>query len=139
MRLILKLALMTVACLALLLTLFSWPQRPALAPAQASSYTGLIPVSTGAPAPHLLTGAPAATQVASQRPLVEGTAVARVDFSANSGLITVPVRVNGSQKELRMYLDTGMSAPVIVLFHKESIAELGLTSTQQVFLGGAGG
>jgi hypothetical protein len=79
-----------------------------------------------------------ASQATPQGGLVEGTVVARLNFRLQSGLITVPVRINGS-KELRMYLDTGMSAPVVVLFHKESIIELGLKATQQVQLGGAGG
>ena len=108
MRGLLKFGLMIAACLALLIALFAAP--PA---------------------------APPLSQAAPQGPLVRGTVVARIDFRIHSGLITVPVRINGS-KELRMYLDTGMSAPVVVLFHKESIAELGLKGTQPVLLGGAG-
>jgi hypothetical protein len=80
----------------------------------------------------------AAAPSAAQAPLVRGTVAARLDFRVHSGLITIPVRVNGST-DLRMYLDTGMSAPVVVLFHKELVAELGLKGTQKVLMGGAGG
>jgi hypothetical protein len=69
---------------------------------------------------------------------IQGQPVARIPFRLNSGLITVPVRVNDS-KELTMYLDTGMSAPIVVLFHKELIEETGLKNTQKIQLGGAGG
>lgn len=86
----------------------------------------------------LIIALPAVPPGAPQASLVKGTVAARLDFRINSGLITVPVRVNGS-KELRMYLDTGMSAPVVVLFHKELVAELGLKGTQKVLMGGAGG
>lgn len=79
-----------------------------------------------------------ATQAAAQVPFVRGEVAARLDFRVHSGLITIPVRVNGS-KDLRMYLDTGMSAPVTLLFHKESLDELGLKAGPKVFIGGAGG
>ncbi len=69
---------------------------------------------------------------------IQGQPAARIPFRMNSGLITVSVRINDS-KELRMYLDTGMSAPVVVLFHKELIEEIGLKNTQAIKLGGAGG
>jgi hypothetical protein len=62
----------------------------------------------------------------------------RIPFKIIGGLIIVPVKVNGS-KELNMVLDTGMSSPVVVLFHSETGKELGLTYTQKVPLGGAGG
>jgi hypothetical protein len=80
----------------------------------------------------------AAPAPAPQGALVQGKVAARLSFGTQSGLITIPVRVNGS-KELRMYLDTGMSAPVVVLFHKESIDELGLKGVLPVVMAGAGG
>ena len=68
---------------------------------------------------------------------IQGRPVAQIPFGMSSGLILVTVRVNDS-KELKMYLDTGMSAAVVVLFHKELIEEIGLKNTQIVLLGGAG-
>ncbi|MDH4272004.1 MAG: hypothetical protein OEW18_08520, partial [Candidatus Aminicenantes bacterium] len=56
---------------------------------------------------------------------IQGQPIARIPFSVNNGLITVPVWINDS-RELRMYLDTGMSAAIVVLFHKELIEETGL-------------
>lgn len=88
----------------------------------------------------LLSGEWAAPRPAIAAPaqsLVRGTIAARVEFRVHSGLILVPVRVNGS-RDLRMYLDTGMSAPVVVLFHKESLEELGLEGGQQALVAGAG-
>ena len=69
---------------------------------------------------------------------IEGKTVVQIPFKISSGLILVSVRINES-KELALHLDTGMSAPIVALFHKESIAEIGLQNTQQVLLGGAGG
>ncbi len=63
--------------------------------------------------------------------------VARIPFQISSGLIMISAQINDS-KELKMYLDTGMSAPVVVLFHKELVEELGLKNTQNALLGGAG-
>jgi len=68
---------------------------------------------------------------------IQGRPIAQISFRMSSGLITIPVRINDS-KELKMYLDTGMSAAVVVLFHKELIEEVGLKNTQSVLLGGAG-
>jgi len=68
---------------------------------------------------------------------IRGKMVAQFPFKISSGLILVAVRVNDS-KELAMHLDTGMSAPIVALFHKESIAEIGLQNTRQVLMGGAG-
>jgi len=68
---------------------------------------------------------------------IQGQPIARIPFSVNNGLITVPVWINDS-RELRMYLDTGMSAAIVVLFHKELIEETGLQNTQRILLGGAG-
>jgi predicted aspartyl protease len=62
----------------------------------------------------------------------------QIPFQIITGLIIVPVRVNGA-RELKMILDTGMSGPVTVLFHGETGRELGLTYGQQVSLCGAGG
>jgi len=69
---------------------------------------------------------------------IQGKVVAYIPFKISSGLILVNVAINNS-KELHMFLDTGMSAPIVALFHKEAIAEIGLPNTRQVLLGGAGG
>jgi len=116
MRAIVKLAVLAAACLVLIFSLFAALPSPSVEAA-----------ALQAP----LQGAP-------QDALVRGTVAARIDFRVHSGLITIPVRVNGS-KDLRMYLDTGMSAPVTLLFHKESLDELGLKAGPKVFIGGAGG
>jgi len=112
MRAVLKLAVLIATCLVLVLAVFAALPSPS--------------------------GAGQATQAAAQVPLVRGTVAARLEFRVHNGLVTIPVRVNGS-RELRMYLDTGMAAPVTVLFHKESIEELGLKAGPKVFVGGAGG
>ncbi len=85
--------------------------------------------------PALRTATPFQTRSTS---LVEGTPVASLDFRLQNGLISIPVRINGS-RELRLYLDTGMSAPVVVLFHRETAAEIGLKETGKAGIGGAGG
>jgi hypothetical protein len=116
MRAIVKLAALAAACLVLFFSLFA-----------------------ALPSPSVETAAlQAPPQGAPQDALVRGSVAARLDFRVHSGLITIPVRVNGS-KELRMYLDTGMAASVVVLFHKESIEELGLKAGPKIFVGGAGG
>ena len=69
---------------------------------------------------------------------IQAKAVAQIPFKISSGLLLVSIRINDS-KELDMHLDTGMSAPIVALFHKEAIDEIGLQNTQQVILGGAGG
>jgi len=77
-------------------------------------------------------------QVAPQAsPGIQGRVVAEIPFRTSSGLILVTVRINDS-RELRMYLDTGMSGPVVVLFHKELAGEVGLQGAQSVLLRGAG-
>jgi hypothetical protein len=55
----------------------------------------------------------------------KGKDVWQIPFKIIGGLIIVPAKVNGS-KELNMILDTGMSAPVVILFHSETGKELGL-------------
>lgn len=55
----------------------------------------------------------------------KGKDVWQIPFKIIDGLIIVPVKVNGS-KELNMILDTGMSAPVVILYHSETGKELGL-------------
>jgi len=113
MRGFVKVVLIIMFCLALLAFFLVAEPAPALSPAGAG-------------------------QAAAQVPLIQGTVAARLDFRVHNGIITIPVRVNGS-KELRMYLDTGMAAPVVVLFHKEAIEELGLKGRSQILIGGAGG
>src|SRR5512139_3739720 len=78
-----------------------------------------------------------AQAVAQTAPGIQGRAVAEIPFHTSSGLILVPVRINDS-RALRMYLDTGMSGPVVVLFHKELAGEGGLQGAQSVLLRGAG-
>jgi len=68
---------------------------------------------------------------------VQGKIVARIPFKISNGLILLSVKINNS-KPLKMFLDTGMSAEIVVLFHKESLEELGVQNTQEVNLGGAG-
>ncbi len=75
--------------------------------------------------------------VSSASQAVRGRPAARIPFRVSSGLILIHVRINEA-KELKMYLDTGMSAAVVVLFHKELVEELGLKNAQSVLLGGAG-
>jgi len=82
----------------------------------------------------LRSNAQAATQAAQG---IQGRVVAEIPFRTSSGLILVPVRINDS-RELRMYLDTGMSGPVVVLFYKELAGEVGLQGAQSVLLRGAG-
>jgi hypothetical protein len=64
--------------------------------------------------------------------------VARVAFRSIHGMVIVPVRVNGS-RELNMILDTGMSAPIVLLMHRDLGDELRLEDGQPVQIGGAGG
>ncbi|OGU61744.1 MAG: hypothetical protein A2V66_05140 [Ignavibacteria bacterium RBG_13_36_8] len=68
---------------------------------------------------------------------IQGQAIAQIPFTIHSGLIQITARINDS-KELKMYFDSGMSAPIVALFHKELIEEIRLKNTQQVLLGGAG-
>ncbi len=76
-------------------------------------------------------------QDSAQEMVIGGEVAARIPFQIQSGIILISVRINGS-RDLRMYLDSGMSAPVVVLFHKESLTELGLKSTARIVVGGAG-
>lgn len=86
------------------------------------------------PIPASATASPSAAQPGG---LVQGTPKARVDFRIHNGIITIPVRINGS-RVLRLLLDTGMAAPVVVLFHRETAVEAGLKTAGKVQLGGAG-
>ncbi len=69
---------------------------------------------------------------------IQAQPIVQIPFRISSGLIMIPIRINDS-RELSMYLDTGMSAAVVVLFHKELIEEIKLTDTQNILLRGAGG
>ncbi len=71
-------------------------------------------------------------------PVLTPAPVARIPFSSAGGLLLIPVRVNGS-RELNMILDTGMSAPIVMLMHREMRDELGLGQGQRAEIGGAGG
>jgi len=62
----------------------------------------------------------------------------RVAFRSVGGHVVVPVRINGSD-ELDMILDTGMSAPIVMLMHRETADRLHLEGGQPVMIGGAGG
>lgn len=64
-------------------------------------------------------------------PLVE------MKFRNIGGYVVIPVRVKAS-RELSMILDTGMSAPIVMLFHRELKEELDLTEGQPVTIAGAG-
>lgn len=72
----------------------------------------------------------------------ETTVVAQTDtrlsFRTVGGLIVFPVSLNGS-RPLQMVLDTGMSAPIVALFHAETVDEIGLEGGQPVQMAGAGG
>lgn len=54
------------------------------------------------------------------------------------GHVVVPTRINGS-KELDLILDTGMSAPIVMLNHRELQEELALRGGDSALVGGAGG
>ncbi len=71
-------------------------------------------------------------------PTMSPAPVARIPFHSVNGMIMVPVRINGS-RELDMVLDTGMSAPIVLLMHRELGDELRLEDGQPVQIGGAGG
>lgn len=71
-------------------------------------------------------------------PVMTPAPVARIPFRSVNGMVRVPVRINGS-RELDMVLDTGMSAPIVLLMHRELGDELNLEDGQPVQIGGAGG
>ena len=64
--------------------------------------------------------------------------LARVLFRNVGGHVVVPVSVNGS-RNLDMVLDTGMSAPIVMLLHRELQDEVGLGGGEPTLIGGAGG
>lgn len=71
-------------------------------------------------------------------PTMTPAPVAQIAFRSVFGLVIIPVRINGS-RELSMILDTGMSAPIVLLMHREMGDELKLEGGQPVQIGGAGG
>jgi len=70
-------------------------------------------------------------------PVMTPAPVARIPFRSVNGMVMVPVRINGS-RELNMVMDTGMSAPIVLLMHRELGEELHLEGGQPVQIGGAG-
>jgi hypothetical protein len=64
--------------------------------------------------------------------------IARIPFRNVGGHVVLPVRVNGS-RSLNMALDTGMSAPIVMLMHRELQAEAGIQGGDPVLIAGAGG
>ena len=61
---------------------------------------------------------PLINKIKVQETIVQNHPIVTVPFQTIGGLIVVPVRINGS-RPLNMILDTGMSAPIIALFHLE--------------------
>jgi len=64
--------------------------------------------------------------------------LARVGFRQWGGHVVVPVSINGS-RALNMVLDTGMSAPIVLLGSMSLAEETGLKDGQPTMIGGAGG
>jgi hypothetical protein len=71
-------------------------------------------------------------------PALTPAPVTQIGFRTVFGMVIIPVRINGS-RELNMILDTGMSAPIVLLMHREMREELKLEGGQPVQIAGAGG
>ena len=80
--------------------------------------------------------------VPAERPQAPGPSeprlLTRVNFERLGGHVVLPVRVNES-RVLEMVLDTGMSAPIILLGRPRIVQELDLKEGQEAMIGGAGG
>jgi len=73
-----------------------------------------------------------------RRVLATAIPLARLSYRSVGGNVILPVRINGS-RDLHLILDTGMSAPIVMLNHREMRQTLGLEGGHPVAIAGAGG